>query len=75
MSDRFKRIRALLAYSDQQQRDISNDYGKHLDGRVSSNIQIAIKNYLENARSALDYIACDICVEVLHLDRDRKSVV
>jgi hypothetical protein len=72
MSDRFKRIRALLAYSDQQQREISNDYGKHLDGRVPSNIQIAIKNYLENARSALDYIACDICVEVLHLDSSHR---
>jgi hypothetical protein len=72
MSDRLKRIRALLDYADQQRRQISDDYGKHVDGGIPPTIQIAIKNYLENTRSILDYIAADICVYVLRLDESHR---
>ena len=69
---KLSRLNELLAYADKQQRNISNEYSEYLDGNIPSTIQIQIKNYLENLRSLLDYIARDICENVLNLDSGHK---
>lgn len=72
MKDKLARIHALLRYADEQQKEVSDEYSKYLDGDIPPCLQIRVKNYFENARSLLDYIASDICVGVLGLDKGHK---
>jgi hypothetical protein len=44
-----------------------------LDGEIPDALRIKTKNYLENTRSILDYIASDICVYVLKLGAKHKA--
>lgn len=72
MVTKLSRLNDLLDYADNQQGDISNEYSKYLEGNIPSTLKIQIKNYLENLRSLLDYIASDICEDVLNLDSGHK---
>lgn len=64
---KISRINELLAYADNQQRTISNDLGNYLNQEIPISIEIQVKNYLENLRSVLDYLAADVCENVLNL--------
>ena len=72
MQSKLARLRSLLDYADHQQREISNEYSNYSEGNIPPSLQIKVKNYFENARSLLDYIASDICVHVLRLDEKHK---
>jgi hypothetical protein len=72
MHPKFSRLRSLLEYADEQQKEISNELSQYLDGDIPPSLRIKTKNYFENARSVLDYIANDICVDVLGLAEKHK---
>jgi hypothetical protein len=72
MQSKLKRIKSVLVYADEQQREISDEYSQYMDGDLPAKIQIKIKNYFENLRSILDYIAHDICENILDLDDRHK---
>ncbi|QXE86901.1 hypothetical protein KP003_00385 [Geomonas nitrogeniifigens] len=72
MNLKLARLRSLLEYADNQQKEISDEYSRYLDCDIPPSLQIKIKNYFENARSLLDYIASDICVAVLRLSNKHK---
>lgn len=72
LTAKLARLQSLLDYADSQQKEISEEYAQYLDGNIPPSLQIKIKNYFENARSLLDYIASDICVTVLRLSNKHK---
>src|ERR1039457_6853356 len=72
LNAKLARLSSLLDYADKQQREISDEYSSYPQGDISPSLQIKAKNYFENARSLLDYIACDICVDVLRLGQEHK---
>lgn len=58
---RQKDIEALFEEAESQLQEIKSEYEKSLnDKEVKPRLKILIKNYLENLRSVLDYIAHDI---------------
>lgn len=58
---RKEQVDALLEHGKNDLDKIEEQYNKALDATtISSNLQIDIKNYMENLRSVLDYIAHDI---------------
>lgn len=60
--NRKQDIEALLDSIQRQCKQIKEAYNNALqDKNISVDLKIIIKNYFENARSALDYLACDIC--------------
>jgi hypothetical protein len=72
VTEKLSRLQSLLSYADNQQKEISNEYSQYLDGNIPATLQIKIKNYFENLRSLLDYIASDICADVLRLRERHK---
>ncbi len=61
MSTRINNIRALLERSNQDLSKIEEEYNKSLHTKsIDPNLKIDIKNYCENLRSVLDYLARDI---------------
>jgi len=61
MSNRLDSITALLKRSKQDLSRIEEEYNKSLHSkRIDPNLKIDIKNYCENLRSVLDYLAKDI---------------
>lgn len=61
MSTRINNIRALLERSNQDLSKIEEEYNKSLHAKsIDPNLKIDIKNYCENLRSVLDYLARDI---------------
>ena len=58
---RKEHVDALLEHGKNDLVKIEEQYNNALDATsIPSNLQIDIKNYMENLRSALDYIAHDI---------------
>ncbi|HQH17986.1 MAG TPA: hypothetical protein PKZ43_00410 [Bacteroidales bacterium] len=54
-------VNALIEHAKNDFENIKNQYSKALDETsISSTLQINIKNFMENLRSALDYLAHDI---------------
>jgi hypothetical protein len=63
---RFDDINILLQVADEQLQQIETEYNKSLINKViSPKLSVYIKNYLENLRSPLDYIANEICEKIL----------
>lgn len=64
---RQKDIEALFEVAESQLQEIKSEYEKSLnDKEVKPRLKILIKNYLENLRSVLDYIAHDIHDHYVH---------
>ena len=60
MSHRIDSIKVLLERSKQDLSKIEEEYNKSLHAkRIDPNLKIDIKNYCENLRSVLDYLARD----------------
>lgn len=58
---REDQVQALIAHAANDLGDIVKQYDKALEEKtIPSSLQIEIKNYMENLRSALDYIAHDV---------------
>jgi len=67
-------INALLEVSDEQLQKIKAEYNKSLNSKaISPKLPVYIKNYLENLRSPLDYLAKEICERVLSKTRGDKT--
>lgn len=65
-------IGALLTEASSQIQSIEREYNRSLDDKtVSTELRIFIKNYCENLRSPLDYIASEIDESVLGLLRNK----
>lgn len=61
MQKRKQDIETLLMSCEKEIPGIQNAYEASLyDQKISPELQVKIKNYFENLRSVLDYIACDI---------------
>lgn len=66
-------IQALLAVADELFEKIEAQYRESLEQQeVSPKIAVYIKNYLENLRSPLDYIASEIAQHVLNSTKNHK---
>ena len=64
-------INALLDSIQEEFLEIKTAYDKALQSKeLPSGLKIKIKNFLENAKSLLDYLAHDIC-EVLAIQSDK----
>jgi hypothetical protein len=72
MNTKFTRLTVLLEFADDQQAKIADDFSQNLNGDIPETLWIKTKNYFENARSVLDYIAHEICVNVLKLEANHK---
>jgi hypothetical protein len=60
-------IEALLYSIQRQYEQIKKAYNNALwDKNISADLKVNVKNFFENARSVLDYLACDIC-EILNI--------
>ena len=63
---RLDDINALIEVADEQLQTIETEYNKSLNSQViSPKLPVYIKNYLENLRSPLDYLAKEICEKIL----------
>lgn len=63
---RLEDIGVLLEVADEQLEKIEAEYRKSLNGQaISPKLPAYIKNYLENLRSPLDYIAREVCEKIL----------
>ena len=70
----YKDINANLEVADEYLRQIETDYTTSLeDKQINPKLSVRIKNYLENLRSPLDYIAKTICTSRLGLKESHKS--
>jgi len=60
--DRKQDIETLLDTVQKECKQIKEAYNNALqDKNIPADLKIKIKNYFENVRSVLDYLACDIC--------------
>lgn len=67
-------INVLLEVSDEQLQKIEAEYNKSLNSKaISPKLPAYIKNYLENLRSPLDYLAKEICEKILSKTRGDKT--
>lgn len=63
---RWEDIQALLSVADELFEKMRVKYEESLEHKsISPELPVYIKNYLENLRSPLDYIACEIAQDVL----------
>jgi len=70
---RTEQIQSLLAVSKQQLSRIEESYNSSLHKKsIDPELQILIKNYLENLRSALDYLAREILENILLEEKNKK---
>ena len=71
---RQKDIEAVLEVADELLEKIQVEYDRSLnDKAISPKLAVYIKNYLENLRSVLDYLASEICEKVLPITKARKA--
>ncbi|MBD3362149.1 hypothetical protein GF362_00335 [Candidatus Dojkabacteria bacterium] len=70
---RYKQVQNLIKNSKKKLTSIEDLYNKSLKGKdIDPDLQIEIKNLLENLRSCLDYVARDIASDVLSLSDESK---
>jgi hypothetical protein len=72
MMDRYAQLDNLFAYASKQLNEITEGYPGTKSDVIPTEIPVKIKNYLENLRSLLDYIAVDISTYVLNLKQEHK---
>ena len=71
---RLDDINALLEVADEQLQKIEAEYNKSLNSKaISPKLPVYIKNYLENLRSPLDYLAKEICEKIISKTRRDKT--
>lgn len=69
-----EQIDAMLEVASEQLEKIRAEYDQSLRAKsVSPKLSVYIKNYLENLRSPLDYIASEICVNILSLSTSHRT--
>ena len=74
MPTRRNDINAVLAEADEQLQSIEADYARALrEKKIPTRLPVRIKNYLENLRSSLDYVATDISENVLGRTSSERS--
>lgn len=70
---RLDDINAVLEVADALLQKIQTEYDQSLSSKaISPKLSVYIKNYLENLRSSLDYIASEICEETLSISKAHK---
>ena len=70
---RLDDIEATLRVAEELLQKIMREYGEALTNKtLSAALPVHIKNYLENLRSPLDYIACEITERMLCLGEAHK---
>lgn len=71
---RLEDISILLVAADQLLEKICAEYDQSLASKeISRALPVYIKNYLENLRSPLDYVAAEICERMLTVRRSQKA--
>jgi len=71
---RIDDIDALFEVADEQLQKIEAEYDKSLNSQaISPKLSVYIKNYLENLRSPLDYLAKEICEKILSKTKGHKT--
>jgi len=74
MTMRKEQTSALIEHATQGLEGIATEYSKALVAqKISAKLQIDIKNFMENLRSALDYMAKDIYEIIIKPVRDRAG--
>ncbi len=71
--DRFEQLNSLLEFARQQLDEVTDGYPRDPNVEIPVALFIKLKNYFENIRSLLDYIAFDICQLVLNLDEQHRG--
>ncbi|MDA2933459.1 hypothetical protein MYX82_03860 [Acidobacteria bacterium AH-259-D05] len=71
---RLDDITSLLEVADELFEEIQTEYDQSLEAQdINPKLAVNIKNYLENLRSSLDYLATEICEQVLSLPKSHKT--
>ena len=71
---RLDDVNALLEVVDELLQKIQSEYDESLSNKtISPKLSVHIKNYLENLRSPLDYLACEICENILSINKANKT--
>jgi len=72
---RNDQVRALLEHAEARIKEIEEQYSQALDSSsIPPSLQIDIKNYMENLRSALDYIAHDVYEQLVAPHRSTSGL-
>lgn len=71
---RLNDINAVLEVADESLKKIQAEYDQSLSSKaISTKLSVYIKNYLENLRSPLDYLASEICEKLLSISKAHKA--
>ena len=71
---RLDDIEALLEVADEQLRKVQAEYNESLKSKaIRPTLPVYIKNYLENLRSPLDYLAREICEKILSMPKGHRT--
>ena len=71
---RLDDIKAVLEVADELLQNIQSEYDQSLSSKaISPKLSVYIKNYLENLRSPLDYLASEICEKILSKSKAHKA--
>ena len=71
---RLDDIDAVLGVAGELLQEIQTEYDRSLSSKtVSPKLSVYIKNYLENLRSPLDYLASEICEKILSQTKAHKA--
>ncbi len=71
---RLEDIKVLIEVADEQLQKIEDEYNKSLNNKaINPKLPAYIKNYLENLRSSLDYLANEICEKILLKTKREKT--
>jgi len=71
---RLEDINTGLEVADELLEEIQAEYNQSLSSKaISPKLSVHIKNYLENLRSPLDYVASEICEKILSISKPHKA--